>query len=160
LACHPKAWLRACHPWHPATLLSAICCAAASADPVAFKTIDRGGQSNIENAREVVGRTAAEWTPLWKQHTPDRPRPAVDFTRSPVVGVFLRSRPTGGYDVEITSIDRDGANLVVTYRERRPDPADIVTQVITMPYDVERTSFVYASTHSLVASNSRFSRSP
>ncbi len=39
--------------------LSVFCCAAALANPVAIKTIDRGGQSNIENAREVVVRTAA-----------------------------------------------------------------------------------------------------
>jgi hypothetical protein len=111
-----------------------ICCAAAAAEPVAFKTIDRGGQSNIERAREVVVRTATDWIALWKEHALDRQRPAVDFTRSMVVGVFLGTRPTGGYDVEIIRIDREGAELVIRYRERRPDKSDIVTQVITMPY--------------------------
>jgi protease stability complex PrcB-like protein len=117
-------------------LLCAICCAAAAANPVAFTPLERGQQSNIESAREVVVRTAAEWTALWKQHALDRPRPAVDFTRSMVVGVFLGSRPTGGHSVEITRIDREGTDLVVTYRERRPAASDIVTQVITMPYDL------------------------
>jgi hypothetical protein len=117
-------------------LLCAICCAAAAGSPVAFKPLERGQQSNIESAREVVVRTAAEWTALWKEHAADRPRPAVDFTRSMVVGVFLGSRPTGGHSVDITRIDREGTALVVTYRERRPAAADIVTQVITMPYDL------------------------
>jgi hypothetical protein len=120
--------------WPAAAILSAICCAAPTAEPVAFKTIDRGGQSNIETARDVVARTPAEWTTVWREHAGGRTRPAVDFARSMVVGVFLGSRSTGGYTVDITRIERQGADLVVTYRERKPDPADMVTQVITMPY--------------------------
>ena len=79
-------------------------------------------------------RTAAEWTALWKQLGSSRPRPAVDFTRSTVLGVFLGSRPTAGFGVAIDSIDRQGAELVVTYRERRPNPADMVAQMLTAPY--------------------------
>ena len=48
--------------------------------------------------------------------------------------MFLGSRPTGGYAVEIVRIDRSGRELVVTWRETRPDPSAIVTQVITTPY--------------------------
>jgi hypothetical protein len=120
--------------WSVVALLSAVCCAAAAADAVPFKTLDRGQQSFIEDAREVVVRTAAEWTAFWKQHAPDRRPPDVDFARSMVVGVFVGSRPTGGHSVDITRIEREGADLVVTYREHRPNPSDIVTQVITMPY--------------------------
>jgi hypothetical protein len=131
--------------WAAAALACAICFAAASAEPVAFKTLERGDQSNIESAREVVVRTAAEWTAFWKQHSPGQPPPAVDFTRSTVVGIFLGSRPTGGYSVEITTIEREGDTLTVTYREQRPDKADIVTQVITMPYQLVTTARVAGS---------------
>jgi len=112
---------------------------AASAQPLTFKTIERGGQSGIETAREVVARTEAEWTALWKEHAPGRKRPPIDFTSSMVVGVFLGSRPTGGFDVEVTRIERQGTDLVVSYRERKPDPSDIVTQIITMPYHLVTT---------------------
>ena len=114
-------------------------CAATSAQTVMFKTVERGGQSGIETTREVVVRTEAEWTALWKQHAPGRKRPPVDFTGSMVVGVFLGSRPTGGFDVEITRVERQGADLVVSYLERKPDPSDIVTQIITMPYHLVAT---------------------
>jgi len=122
--------------WSIVALLSAICCAATPAESVPFKKLDRGQQSFIEEAREVVVRTAAEWAAFWKQHAPDLQPPAVDFTRSMVVGVFLGSRPTGGHSVEITRVDREGSDLVVTYRERQPGDSDIVTQVITMPYEL------------------------
>jgi hypothetical protein len=117
-------------------LFSAVCFAATPAESVPFKKLDRGQQSFIEESREVVVRSAAEWAALWKQHAPDQQPPAVDFTRSMVVGVFLGSRPTGGHSVEITRVDREGSDLVVTYRERQPGSADIVTQVITMPYEL------------------------
>jgi len=113
---------------------SAVCCAGVFVEPVTFKTIDRGVQSNIESRREVVVRTAAEWARLWKEHTINGQPPEVDFAQSMVVGIFLGSRSTGGHGVEITRIDRENAELVVTYRERQPGKSDIVTQVITMPY--------------------------
>lgn len=125
--------------WSVGALLSIVGFAAATGEPVPFKPLDRGQQSFIEDAREVVVRTAAEWTALWKQHAPDQRPPAVDFTRSMVVGVFLGSRPTGGYTVEITRVDREATDLVVTYREQRPSKSDIVTQVITMPYELVTT---------------------
>jgi hypothetical protein len=125
--------------WPVIAVFWTICCAAGSADPVTSQTVDRGEQSNIEKGRDVVVRTPAEWTTLWKQHAPERRRPAVDFTRSMVVGVFLGIRPSGGHSVEITRIAREGAELIVTCRETRPDPADIVTQVITMPYHLVTT---------------------
>jgi len=106
------------------------------AQSVPFKKLVRGQQSFIEAAREVVVRTADEWTALWKQHAPDQRPPVVDFTRSMVVGIFVGSRPTGGHSVEITRVDREGSDLVVTYRERQPGNSDIVTQVITMPFEL------------------------
>ena len=40
------------------------------------RTVDKGEQSNIDEAKQVVVRTEAEWTKLWQQHSPDRKRPA------------------------------------------------------------------------------------
>jgi hypothetical protein len=99
-------------------------------------TIDRGQISSIEESREVVARSAKEWTTLWKQVGTDRALPKVDFARSMVVGVFLGTRPTGGYTVEITNVQVEGKDLVVTYQERKPGPDELVTQVITSPYDL------------------------
>jgi hypothetical protein len=50
--------------WSVVAMFSAVCCAAAPADPVTFKTIDRGGQSNIETAPEVVVPNDSEVTKL------------------------------------------------------------------------------------------------
>jgi hypothetical protein len=106
--------------------------------PVPFTTIAEGQQSGVEDKREVVVRTDEEWKALWKQHAPDKPLPAVDFTKSMVVGVFLGSRNTGGYRATITAVDKESTDVVVTWHESRPSADLIVTQVLTFPYHLVR----------------------
>jgi hypothetical protein len=106
--------------------------------PVTFTTIVQGDQSGIEEAREVVVRTPAEWKALWQQHAPGQPPPAVDFGKSMVVGVFAGFRGTGGYQVTIAAIDQQGSDLVVTWHETRPGKRDIVTQMLTFPHHLVR----------------------
>ncbi|HEX7140204.1 MAG TPA: protease complex subunit PrcB family protein [Vicinamibacterales bacterium] len=99
-----------------------------------FRTVERGSQSNIDRARQVVIRSAAEWTTFWRTHNFDKPAPHVDFDKEMVVGVFMGSRQTGGYSVTITSVaERDGS-LVVTYSESSPRPGAMTAQVLTFPY--------------------------
>lgn len=115
-------------------MLLALALAAPASVPVT--TIVKGEMSAIEEARQVIVRSASEWAALWKQHNWDAPAPPVDFSKQSVVGVFLGTRPTAGYSVEITRATLDGATLVVEYSERRPAPTDVTAQVLTMPFHV------------------------
>ncbi len=100
----------------------------------AVRTVDKGEQSNIDEAKQVVVRTEAEWTRLWQQHSPDRKRPAVDFSKEMVVGVFMGSRPTAGYNVSIVSTFAKDGNVLVRYQESTPRPGAMTAQVLTFPY--------------------------
>jgi hypothetical protein len=97
------------------------------------ETIVRDAMSHVEAPGEAVARTAAEWTALWRRHAGDAPAPPVDFARRTVVAVFLGSRPTAGYGVEITGTRQQGGALIVAWREGRPDPGQITAQIITSP---------------------------
>ena len=99
-----------------------------------LRGLEKGDQSNVDEARQVAVRTAAEWKTLWGQHSPDRAQPRVDFGREMVVGVFLGSRTTAGFSVEIVSALVEQGVLVVRFRETRPKSDRIVAQVITSPY--------------------------
>ena len=99
-----------------------------------MRTLARGDQSFIESERQVVARSGAEWNALWRQHDPERAAPAVDFAKEMVVGVFLGSRNTAGYSVEILSAAVEQGTLVVRYRQRAPSPGAITAQIITMPF--------------------------
>jgi len=60
--------------------------------------------------------------------------PAVDWSTEMVAGVFLGSRNTAGYTVEILSVAPEQGALVVRYRQREPASDAITAQIITTPY--------------------------
>jgi hypothetical protein len=99
-----------------------------------MRMLDRGAHSNIDDARQVVVRTAADWGALWKEHAAERPMPAVDFAREAVAAVFLGTRSTGGFGVEIVGAGQKAGAFVVQYRETKPGPGAITAQVITSPF--------------------------
>jgi hypothetical protein len=99
-----------------------------------MKTVARGAQSAVDDARQVTARTQDEWTTIWRTHDFERPAPKVDFAREMVVGVFMGGRPTGGFSVEIVGAREDGGALVVQYRETMPGPGAMTAQVLTSPF--------------------------
>jgi hypothetical protein len=107
----------------------------------AMKTIDKGDHSNMDDAKQVVVKTPAAWKQLWQQHSPDRPLPAVDFTKEMVVGVFMGSRPTAGYSLEIVGAMENSGTLVVRYREALPPRGTMTAQVVTSPYHLVTVPF-------------------
>ena len=101
--------------------------------PVQMETLNADMMSGVDRAEQVVVRTDAEWQTLWRRHAPGRTPPTVDFAQRMVVAVFLGSRPSGGYQAEITGVQTDGSTLVVQWRERRPAPGQVAAQVMTAP---------------------------
>ena len=98
------------------------------------RTIEKGDQSNIDTAKQVVVRSDAEWTQLWRQHAPDRPQPPIDFSKETVIGLFMGSRPNAGYSTAVVSATEGGGALIVRYTETRPAPGAITAQILTFPY--------------------------
>jgi len=98
-----------------------------------IRTILKATISQVDRAKQAVARTPEEWQKLWLTHNFDAPPPAVDFSKEMVVAVFMGSRPTAGFAVEIAAVREDGGALVVQYRETRPRPDMMQAQVITSP---------------------------
>ena len=107
-----------------------------SAQTAGPRTIEKGDQSNIEDARQMVVRTDAEWARLWQQHSFDRPKPAIDFAKETVVAVFMGSRPNAGFSTAVVSATEGGGALVIRYTETQPAKGALTAQVITFPYDI------------------------
>jgi VWFA-related protein len=97
------------------------------------ETIARDSMSQVDRPRQAVARTAAEWSALWRDHAGDKAAPAVDLATKTVVAVFLGTRPSAGYAVEITGTRREGDAVIVEWREQRPTPDAITAQVLTAP---------------------------
>ena len=101
-----------------------------------MRTVDKGLNSNIDGARQVVVRTADEWTKLWTQHAGERPRPSVDFNKEMVIAIFMGSRPSAAFTIEITGVEEQAGMLVVSYKETRPAPDRVAAQILTSPFHI------------------------
>lgn len=114
------------------TLLIALAMAAQAVSPPPV-TIAKAAISAIDEPRQVVARSAAEWAALWKQHSPGGDLPAVDLSTRTVVAVFLGSRPSAGFAAEIVGTQQKGSTLVIQWREQRPDPGAMTAQMMSSP---------------------------
>jgi hypothetical protein len=117
-------------------LMSILFAALMQPGGAVLRQLDKGDQSNVDDARQVVARTPDEYNTLWRLHAPDRPQPKVDFAKEIVVGVFMGSRPTAGFAIEILGTREEAGTLVVQYRETRPARGLITAQVITSAYHI------------------------
>lgn len=107
-----------------------------AAAPTTVQTLAKEQMSRAEEPLQAVARTPAEWTALWRTHAGDMPAPTVDFASHTVVAVFLGTRPSSGYAVEIIRTREAGGILTVEWQERRPDPGEISAQILTSPVHI------------------------
>jgi len=99
-----------------------------------FTSVAKGDMSGVETMRQVTVRTPAEWQKLWKEHSPDEKLPVVDFDSKMVVGIFLGSKPSTGYEVEILNVRPEGSDLVVEYAQKQPGRGLMAAQILTEPF--------------------------
>ena len=100
--------------------VSVIATVAVEFPAIAVSTVASGAYSGIAERRDVVVRAGADWTAFWTMHADGTPAAVISFSSEMVAGVFLGTRPTGGYSVEITGARPDGNALVIEYVERAP----------------------------------------
>jgi hypothetical protein len=101
-----------------------------------MRSLDRGQNSQVDAGKQMSARTASEWSALWMQHAGGRALPGVDFSKEVVVAVFLGTRSSAGYGVEIVRAREEGPVLVVSYKETRPAPDSVTAQILTSPYHI------------------------
>jgi len=114
----------------------AILLAAILQTAVPMRSIAQGLNSDIDAARQVTVRTADEWSKLWTQHAGESRKPEVDFNKDIVVAVFMGTRPSAAFSIEIVGTRVDGTTLIVTYKETRPAPGGVAAQILTSPYHI------------------------
>jgi len=115
------------------SLFALVLATLLQSSPAPLETVAHDAMSGIQEPRQAVARAAEEWATLWRAHAGDRPSPRVDFSTTMVLAVFLGSRPSSGYSVEVVSTRAVGNGLVVTWSERRPAPDMMSAQVLTSP---------------------------
>ncbi len=112
----------------------------AQVNPTPPVEVARGRMSEIEERREVAIVDQSAWEALWAEHSRLATLPGVDFETEMVVGIFLGTRPTAGYDVTIAGATVEGDVLVVRYVERKPERGMIVPQMLSAPFHLVRVA--------------------
>lgn len=113
------------------SFLLAIAMQAATPPPV--QVLSREMMSQVEEPKEAVARSAAEFAALWRQHSVTAPVPAVDFGSRMVVAVFLGTRGSAGYGAEIVRTRQAAGKLIVEWQERKPGRGEVSAQILTSP---------------------------
>lgn len=108
---------------------------------VPFQTIDKGHNSAIEDALTKVYRTRQDFEVFWGRHgsncCPPPNVPDVDFTTRMVAVVYMGTQNSGGYSVEVTSVDqKEDGDLEVHFMTSVPGPRGFVTCSLTQPYHI------------------------
>lgn len=99
-----------------------------------------GSYCGIEEPDNRIVTSADAWEEMWAEiHRGTRPvreAPEIDFSRETVAGVFLGTRSTGGYSVEIIDAVKHNGTLKVIYKTKSPAPGDMVSMALTQPFHV------------------------
>ena len=106
--------------------------APALAQPVQMVESANGDSPALKTIGAMLIKTQAQYDALGDA---DIFPGGLDFTKHDLVIVALGEQPTGGYSIDITSIQRVGDELAISGNATRPGEGDAVTQAITYPYD-------------------------
>lgn len=108
---------------------------------IPFQSIEKGHSSGIKETMNDVYKSNKQFVDFWDRHTshisPTPAVPAIDFANQMVV-VVITQQTTGGFSLEITSVEEDDnkEKLVVNYLTTPPSPGTITTQALTQPYHI------------------------
>jgi hypothetical protein len=110
---------------------------------VQWEVVARGSQAvGLERESYRLLRDEADLRTVWNQaHGASLdvpPVPRVDFARETVLAVFLGTRPTGGYGLDVRGVTIEGGDLFVDLVVTEPAPGAVVTQALTSPWVLVR----------------------
>lgn len=98
--------------------------ASTSPASLPFVVVGKGAVSGVAEPGTRIARTDAEWQAMWRSLSLRGAQPPVQFQNTMVVALFLGSRPTAGFEADITGVRREGDVLVIEWRERVPEPGN------------------------------------
>jgi len=105
--------------------------------PIPFKTIGKGDSQTIFSKQEKIIKTQDEWETFLelfgKDYTDSFSETTIDFEKYQIIAVF-DCRPTGGWNIHISSIKEYPYRIVVAVTVKTP--TGYVTDAFTLPYHV------------------------
>ena len=109
-----------------------------AASKVQMTVVEKGSYSGMEQAQNILIKSAEEWASVWKNlHKTKSPAPAkpeIDFETQYVVAAFMGMRSNGGYSIEISDIQLADDMLQVKVLHHKAGKDCLTTMAIVHPY--------------------------
>lgn len=94
----------------------------------------RGNYSGQAKPLTAVAKTKEDWQYFWEIAGQSKPSYSFDPFEEIAIGIFIGLRRTGGYSVEIVSLEEREGYFVIEYVEHKPHPGEFVIQSLTTPF--------------------------
>lgn len=108
---------------------------AAPAGEVEIRRIGSWISSGIKGSRRLVIRDSTTWSQFWSELGAGV-QPQVDFSRDLVIAVASGEQSSGGHDIRIQRVTREGGELRIEVLETSASPECMTTAALTQPVDV------------------------
>lgn len=109
---------------------------------LSFTTIARGQYSGVKVvvADSFRKETSLKFFSLWKSHkssyNQQNDQPKIDFETNMIIAIFRGEQNTGGYDIQIKTIEESDAEIIVWGELLDPEDGTILTQAFTQPHHI------------------------
>jgi hypothetical protein len=118
--------------------LLAACATSRAPQDMTLQTLAKGNFSGIQTPRQEVIRDQQSWEQFWAAHQagrqPAESPPPVNFKEQMVIAVTMGQQRTGGYSIEVISLELQNDNLRATVRKTLPDPDAMLIQALSAPF--------------------------
>ena len=123
-----------------ALALLSILVLAGCLEKVGFETVEKGQNSGIQDARNLVFNDSESFAEFWaelKQNVSPQPAmPEMDFDKYTVIAAALGSKPNGCYTIEIKDVRQTQSNVYVLVDKPEPSEGAMCTQAFVQPYHI------------------------
>ncbi|MBI4052988.1 MAG: protease complex subunit PrcB family protein [Candidatus Diapherotrites archaeon] len=123
-----------------ALALLSILVLAGCIEKVGFETVEKGQNSGIQAARNLVFNDAKSFAGFWselKQNVSPQPEmPEMDFDKYTVIAAALGSKPNGCYTIEIKDVRQTQSNVYALVDKPEPSEGAMCTQAFVQPYHI------------------------
>jgi hypothetical protein len=123
----------------PLIMLGVFACVTASSEAsLPIRSIAKGGFSGIQEPKQEVITDKKIWEQFWSKHSnltrPATALPEVDFAKEMVIAVTMGTKRTGGYAVEVVSVQPADKKLKIAVKYTSPPPGAMTIQALTAPF--------------------------
>lgn len=109
---------------------------------ISYRIVDQGNNATASAPGVQVATTAAQAQALYAvAYGNQTSRPSAPaMTGKTLVGIFMGTRNTGGYSVDVASVTAAGGRVTVNVREETPGSDSFTTQALTSPWIIVELS--------------------